>query len=169
VQQGDFSYASELVDLLRQRSGVSIGVAAHPEVHPRSPSREADRDRLADKLLHADFAITQFFFDASHYFGLVQDLAQRGITKPVIPGIMPITNSSQIIRMAELSGAAVPGKIVDGLAACGDDSAGVVDFGVETAAQLARELLDGGAPGIHLYTLNKSTSAHRVAVAVGLA
>jgi methylenetetrahydrofolate reductase (NADPH) len=169
VVRGDFTYASELVDLLKTREGLSIGVAAHPESHPRSVSVASDRQWLASKLRKADFAVTQFFFDADRYFELIADLAALGIDKPIIPGIMPITNAGQIVRMAQLSGAAVPTRVIQELAACGDDAEAVSQYGVQQATQLAQTLLDGGAPGIHLYTLNRSTSAHRVATSLGLA
>ena len=126
----------------------SIGVAAHPEVHPRAHERRAaDRDHLAAKLRIADFAITQFFFEADAYLRLVDDLAARGIDKPVIPGIMPITNIASVARMAQLSGAAFPTWLADRLDAVADDPDAVRGVGVETATELCAALLDAGAPG----------------------
>ena len=103
----DYRYASDLIADIAG-DDFSIGVAAHPEVHPRSPDRATDRRMLADKLAVADFAITQFFFEAEHYLRLVDELAALGVDKPVVPGLMPVTNAGQIRRMAELSGAEVP-------------------------------------------------------------
>ena len=105
---GDYIYASELLEEVAETRCFSLGVAAHPEVHPRSPDRESDRRYLAAKLRMADFAITQFFFDAEHWHRLVAELADLGVEKPVIPGIMPISNVTQVQRMAEMSGAEVP-------------------------------------------------------------
>ena len=166
---GELRYAEQLVDLARAIGGFSIGVAAHPEVHPRSPSRAADRDRLAAKLDKADFAITQFFFRAADYVGLVDDLAERGVTKPVVAGIMPITNLKSIKRMAEMSGAAIPGEVVDRLTAHEGDDDAVRAAGVEVATELCAELIDLGVPGIQFYTLNRSTATREIYANLGLA
>ncbi|MCB9382687.1 MAG: methylenetetrahydrofolate reductase, partial [Acidimicrobiaceae bacterium] len=104
----DYRYSSELVEDVRSFGGFCVGVAAHPELHPRSADRATDRRHLADKLRVADFAITQFFFDADHYLGMMDDLAALGVDKPVLPGIMPISNLGQVARMAHMSGADVP-------------------------------------------------------------
>ena len=165
---GELIYAEQLVDLARAIGGFSIGVAAHPEVHPRSPSREADRDRLAVKLDKADFAITQFFFRAVDYAGLVDDLAERGVTKPVIAGIMPITNLKSIKRMAEMSGAAVPEEVVGRLARYEGDDDAVRAEGVAIATELCAELIALGVPGIQFYTLNKSTATREIYKNLGL-
>ncbi|MFM8906650.1 MAG: methylenetetrahydrofolate reductase, partial [Actinomycetota bacterium] len=95
----DFTHALDLVEHLRENFDVSIGVAAHPELHPRSPSRESDRAHLAAKLRRADFAMTQFFFEVQHYTQLVDELAALGVHKPVVPGVMPVTNKGQIVNM----------------------------------------------------------------------
>ena len=166
--EGELRFAEELVDLARAIGGFSIGVAAHPEVHPRSPSREADRDRLAAKLEKADFAITQFFFRAADYAGLVDDLAARGVTKPVIAGIMPITNLKSIKRMAEMSGAAIPEEVVGRLTRYEGDDAAVRAEGVAVATELCAELIDLGVPGIQFYTLNKSTATREIYKNLGL-
>ena len=108
AQPSDYTYASDLLEHVIESGNFSIGVAAHPEVHPKSSDRETDRRNLAAKLARADFAITQFFFESEHYLRLVAELAELGVDKPVIPGIMPITNLKQIARMAQLSGADVP-------------------------------------------------------------
>ncbi len=160
----ELSYAHALVDLVREVGGdqFSVGVAAHPYVHPLSPDRASDRKHLATKLQHADFAITQFVFEASDWTDLVSDLADLGCHKPVIPGIMPVTNVRQIQRMAELSGAPLPEWIAQELQAVGDDPDEVRRLGVDLATQLCRDLLDAGAPGLHFYTLNRSPATREI-------
>ncbi len=161
---GELAYAHELVDLVREVGGdaFSVGVAAHPYVHPLSPDRTSDRRHLATKLEHADFAITQFVFEASDWTRLVEELAELGCDKPVIPGIMPVTNVRQIERMAELSGAPLPSWLADRLHAVSDDPEEVRALGVELATELCRDLLDAGAPGLHFYTLNRSTASREI-------
>ena len=159
---GDFRNAIELVELAFEVGGFAIGVAAHPEVHPRSVDRETDRRHLAAKLRRADFAVTQFFFRAEDYLGLVDDLARLGVHKPVVPGIMPVTNVSQVKRFAELSGTAVPTELAERLHAVADQPDEVRRIGVETATQLCADLLDAGAPGLHFYTLNRSTATREI-------
>lgn len=159
---GDFVYASELVQHIAADGRFGIGVAAHPEGHPRSSDMATDRAHLAEKLLIADFAITQFFFNAADYFKMVADLADLGCDTPVIPGVIPITNLSQIERFAAMAGATVPSRVRDRLGAVADDPSAVFAVGVEIASELSRELLDGKAPGIHLYTLNKSAATTAV-------
>ncbi len=166
----ELAYAIELVELARAIGGFSIGVAAHPAGHPASADRRADRDRLAEKLALADFAITQFFFEADEYLGLVAELAERGNDKPVLPGIMPVTGLSSIPRMAGM-GAAVPDWMVARLEAA-DAKGGreaVRQCGVELATELCRALLAGGAPGLHFYTLNRSSATRDIYTALGLA
>ena len=157
----DYTYASDLLEHVSESGEFSVGVAAHPEVHPDSPDRETDRRHLAAKLARADFAITQFFFESRHYVRLVEELAELGVTKPVIPGIMPITNLKQIARMAELSGAEVPTWVVDAVSEF-DDPADVRRVGVEIASTLCSELLEAGAPGLHFYTMNRSTATREI-------
>jgi methylenetetrahydrofolate reductase (NADPH) len=164
----DYRWASELVADVAAHGGFSIGVAAHPEVHPRSPSRDEDRRRLAAKLEQADFAITQFFFDADHWRRLVDELAALGCTKPVVPGIMPVTNAGQVRRMAELSGAAFPAWLADRLAPVADDPAEVRRIGVDAATELCAALLADGAPGLHFYTLNRSSATREIYANLGL-
>jgi methylenetetrahydrofolate reductase (NADPH) len=164
----DYTYAVELIDDLDTFDTFSIGVAAHPEVHPRSPDRATDRRHLADKLRRADFAITQFFFDAVHYVRLVDELGALGIDKPVVPGIMPITNLAQVARMAAMSGAEVPSHLRDRLEAAGDDPDEVRRIGVDAATTLCSELLEAGAPGLHFYTLNRSTATREIYANLGL-
>jgi methylenetetrahydrofolate reductase (NADPH) len=157
----DYTYASDLVAEVRATGNFSIGVAAHPEVHPRSPDRAADRQRLADKLRDADFAVTQFFFDVEHYVRLVDELDALGVSKPVVPGIMPVTNKGLIERMAVMSGCALPSWLVDRLNTT-DDPQELRKIGVEVATELCAELLDKGAPGLHFYTLNRSTATREI-------
>jgi methylenetetrahydrofolate reductase (NADPH) len=160
-------YAVELVELARAIGGFSIGVAAHPESHPRSPSRESDRRFLAEKLRLADFGITQFFFRLDDYLRMIDELSALGVDKPVVPGIMPITNVSSITRMAELSGAAVPPEVVarfDGV----DDRDEMRRIGVDIATELCQALLDRGAPGLHFYTLNFSRATREIYAQLGL-
>jgi methylenetetrahydrofolate reductase (NADPH) len=166
---GELTHAHQLVELARAIGGFSVGVAAHPECHPRSPDRDSDRHHLAGKLRGADFAITQFFFRIDDYRCLVDDLAVRGLDKPVIPGIMPITNLRSVSRMAELSGAAVPPEVVARLEAVADDPDAVRRAGVDMATELCQQLLDDGAPGLHFYTLNRSTATREIYRNLGLA
>ncbi|MEO8364023.1 MAG: methylenetetrahydrofolate reductase [NAD(P)H] [Ilumatobacteraceae bacterium] len=161
ARSSDFEYAKDLVDHLRANTDLSIGVAAHPEVHPRSPDRSSDRLHLAAKLRVADFAITQFFFEVDHYVRLVEELADLGVHTPIIPGIMPVTNKSQVIRMSQMSGAAFPKWLADRLAET-DDPDEVQRIGVDVATKLCAQLLEVGAPGLHFYTLNRSTSARQI-------
>ncbi|MFM7080848.1 MAG: methylenetetrahydrofolate reductase [Actinomycetota bacterium] len=163
----DFTHALDLVEHLRENFDVSIGVAAHPELHPRSPSRESDRAHLAAKLRRADFAMTQFFFEVQHYTQLVDELAALGVHKPVVPGVMPVTNKGQIVKMAQMSGAAIPGWLSDRLAKF-DDPADIRRVGVEVATKLSSELLAAGAPGLHFYTLNRSTATREIYSNLGL-
>lgn len=163
----DFRYALDLVEHLRANFDVCIGVAAHPEVHPRSTSRQMDRQHLAEKLRLADFAMTQFFFDVEHYCRLVDELAALGVTKPVIPGVMPVTNKSQIVKMAQMSGAALPNWLTDRLAPL-EHPEDVRKLGVEVATKLSSDLLAAGAPGLHVYTLNRSVAPREIFRNLGL-
>ena len=129
---------------------------AHPEVHPRSASRTADRRHLADKLRLADFAITQFFFEVEHWQRLVDELSALGVDKPIVPGIMPVTNLASVHRMAQMSGTAVPTWLTERLERCSNPEQ-VRRLGVEIAIELCRGLVEAGAPGLHLYTLNKAS------------
>src|SRR6266498_2748217 len=165
---GELSYAVELVELVRDIGDFSVGVAAHPEPHPKSPSRESDRYWTARKLKQADFAITQFFFEADHYFDLVEGLRAQGVDKPVLPGIMPATNLKSITRMAELQGSEFPPWLADKLYAVADDKEAVREVGIAEATKLCQALLDGGAPGLHFYTLNRSTATREIFTRLGL-
>ena len=169
VGVGELRFASELVELAAAIGGFSIGVAAQPAGHPMSADRNSDRDYLAAKLSLADFGVTQFFFEVEEYIGLVADLAERGVDKPVLPGIMPVDSLSSIPRMAQM-GAAVPPWMVDRLQAA--DARGgkeaVRREGVAVATELCQKLLDAGVPGLHFYTLNKSSATREIYAALGL-
>jgi methylenetetrahydrofolate reductase (NADH) len=165
---GELSYAVDLVRLIREVGDFSIGVAAHPEPHPRSPDRASDRRHTAEKLREADFAITQFFFDAEHYFDLVAALRAEGVDKPVIAGIMPVTSIASIKRMTELQGSDFPEWLAERLRAVGDDADAVREVGIEEATKLCRSLLEGGAPGLHFYTLNRSSATREIYQRLGL-
>ncbi len=166
---GELVHAVELVELARAIGGFSIGVAAQPAGHPLSTDLASDRDHLADKLALADFAVTQFFFEASEYTSLVADLADRDVTKPVLPGIMPVTSLTSVPRMAAM-GAAVPPWMVERLEAADarGGAAAVRDEGVACATELCRELLEAGVPGLHFYTLNRSNATREIYAALGL-
>jgi methylenetetrahydrofolate reductase (NADPH) len=165
---GDFVYASELIEIVRNHpAGFSIGVAAHPELHPRSPDRESDRRYLAAKLATADFGMTQFFFTADDYFRMVDELAALGCTKPVVPGIMPVLTVAGVRRMAAMNGTAIPDALNERLdrASLPEE---VIAIGVDAATEVCAELLDRGVPGIHLYALNRSESVRRIYANLGL-
>lgn len=156
-------YASELVELIKEYPEFEVGVAAWPERHPESPSVEHDARVLAQKAdAGADFAVTQFFFRADDYVALVERARRHGCTIPIVPGIMPVTNVSQIERFAALSGAAFPDDLARRLRAVADNPAAVREIGVEVATSLAEDVLDAGAPGLHFYTLNRSTATREV-------
>ena len=167
---GELTYASELVALARDIGGFSIGIAAHPAGHPRSTSMAEDRDRLAAKLSAADFAVTQFFFSLEEYTSLVEDLAERGVKKPVLPGIMPVTSITSVPRMADM-GAPVPQWAIDRLEAADavGGSAAVRAEGIVLATELCAGVLEAGAPGLHFYTLNRSLATREIAQSRGLA
>jgi methylenetetrahydrofolate reductase (NADPH) len=156
-------HAVELVRLVRSLGDFSVGVAAFPEKHPEAVDLDADARVLAAKAeAGAEFAVTQFFFRADDYFSLVARAEALGCDIPIIPGIMPITNLRQIQRFAELSGAEVPAEIVEHISAFGDDKAAVRSAGIELATRLCDELLGGGAPGLHFYTLNRSKATREI-------
>jgi len=163
----DYTFASELLEDVVADGRFSVGVAAHPELHPRSPDRATDRKFLAAKLSRADFAITQFFFDLDVYVQMVNEMADLGVTKPILPGIMPVTNKSQIRRMAELSGAAFPAWLAERLDRT-DDAEEIRRIGVDAATELCQGLLDAGAPGLHFYTMNRSTATSEIYANLGL-
>jgi len=159
----DFLYASDLVELVREVGDFCVGVGAQPQGHPRSIDRAADRRYLARKLELADFAVTQFFFRAEEWERLVEELAELGVEKPVLPGIMPVTTLTGIPRMAAM-GARVPDDLVTRLEAANarGGARAVRDEGVRAATELCAALIDAGAPGLHFYTLNRSTATREI-------
>ena len=167
VQPSDYTFASDLLDDVLADGRFSVGVAAHPELHPRSPDRATDRRYLAAKLGSSDFAITQFFFEVDVYVRMVDELRALGVDKPVLPGIMPVTNKSQILRMEAMSGAAFPEWLAQRLEAF-EDPEDIRRVGVEAATELGQALLDAGAPGLHFYTLNRSTATREIYANLGL-
>ena len=165
---GDFTHAEELVELIRSHGDdFSIGVAAHPELHPRSTNRAEDRRHLARKIELADFAVTQFFFDVDDYRRLVDELADLGVTKPVVPGVMPLSNPQGVHRMAKMAGARFPVELADAVesAESPEERQRVI---VDAAVELSQELIDAGAPGLHLYCMNRSETVRQIVDELGL-
>ncbi len=167
---GEFAYACELVDLIRAHGAdFSIGVAAQPEIHPRSPDHESDRRWLAEKLAKADFGVTNFFFDPNDHLLMVEELADLGCHTPVLPGIMLFRNLGGLTRMSTMNQSKLPSpEIMERLEAAGDDEAAVVDIAIELGTLVAERLLAAGAPGIHLFTLNRSDAALAVLAELNL-
>ncbi len=154
---GELRYASDLVRFIREHSGdwFQIEVAAYPEMHPQAQSAAADLDHFVTKVqAGANSAITQYFFNADAYFDFVDRATAKGVTVPIVPGIMPITNHSQLVRFSEMCGAEIPRWIRLRLAEYGDDRASIKAFGTDVMTRLCQRLLDQGAPSLHFYTLN---------------
>jgi methylenetetrahydrofolate reductase (NADPH) len=166
---GDFTYSCELIELARSVGDFSVCVAAFPEVHPRSPDRENDRRYLAEKLRLADFAITQFFWNADHYFRMRDELAALGVDTPVIPSVFPIINVATAKRFTSVNGAEFPQSLADRFEPIAEDDDEVRRIGIEVATELAQQLLDQDVPGLHIYTLNRSASAKEIWRNLGLA
>ncbi|HAZ07623.1 MAG TPA: methylenetetrahydrofolate reductase [NAD(P)H] [Elusimicrobia bacterium] len=163
VEERDFAHAVDLVRHLRERGGLRTAVAAYPEKHPESPSPEEDLRRFAEKVAAGgDWAVTQLFFDARDYFAFVRRAREAGVKVPIVPGIMPVTGYPQLKRFVGLCGARIPPELDERLSAIQHDSQAVVAFGVDWAVRQCRALLDGGAPGIHFYTLNRSHSTAEI-------
>jgi methylenetetrahydrofolate reductase (NADPH) len=162
--RGGFKYSYELVRYIREFSAFSIGVAGFPEGHVACrEGKYLDWQRLQTKIDHgADFVITQLFFQNSHYFECRDFLARRGVTVPIVPGILPILSTSQIKRFVALCGAALPKPLLAELETRGDDDQAVAEFGIEYATKQCEELLREGAPGLHFYTLNRAGSTTEV-------
>ncbi len=158
---GEFEFAKDLVAFTREHFGTDfhIEVAAYPEMHPQAKSPEADLKAFAEKVkAGADSAITQYFFNSDAYFRFVEDAEKLGVRVPIVPGIMPIGSSSQLLRFSETCGAEVPRWIRLRLQSYGDDVASIKAFGLEVVTDLCDQLHSAGAPGIHFYTLNQSSA-----------
>ena len=160
---GEFTRAIDLVAFIRERAPFNIGVAAHPEGHPRATNRAEDLDHHAEKLRAADFAMTQFLFRAEYYERFVEEMAARGVTTPVIPGVMPPTNAEGIARMSAANNTEFPADLRARLEACGEDAAARREVATDVATRLCEDLIAAGAPGVHLYTLNFSEPARTIA------
>ncbi|MGB0098880.1 MAG: methylenetetrahydrofolate reductase [NAD(P)H] [Nocardioides sp.] len=166
---GGLTYAHELVDLVRARDEFSIGVAAFPEGHPSAESLDHDADVLVAKAAAgAEFAVTQMFFRAEDYFGLVDRVRARGVDLPILPGIMPILNLANIRRQGELIGTEVPVDVVERISAHDGDPTAMRAEGIALAAELCDDLLEGGAPGLHFYTLNRSKATREIFAALNM-
>ncbi len=162
---GDFRYAAELVSFIREHCGdhFHIEVAAYPETHPQADNALRDLMHFKAKIdAGANGAITQYFFNPDAYFRFVEDVRKLGVEVPIVPGIMPISNFSQLKRFSEMCGAEIPRWIAKRMQAHGDDADSVRALGAEVVAQLCRRLLDGGAPGLHFYTLNRTRATQAV-------
>ncbi|WP_426830175.1 methylenetetrahydrofolate reductase [NAD(P)H] [Candidatus Planktophila dulcis] len=162
--EGGLSHADELVTLAAEFGGFTIGVAAFPDGHPSS---NGDIDKDVQVLLEkekrgATFATTQFFFDVTKWKTLVDKLAAKGSTLPIIPGILPVTNVKQLNRMAELSGVPIPAHISESFSKIEDNADDVRKLGVEIATKLCQDLLEAGAPGLHFYTMNTSSATREI-------
>lgn len=166
--EGELAHAVDLAVLAKQVGDFCVGVAAHPEGHPDSPDRATDLAYLARKLEVADFAITQFFFRADDYFRLVEDLAKLGVSRPIVPGVMPITNARTVQKMADMSGSAVPEELAARIDAVADQPGEVHRIGVEVATELCEQLLAQGVPGLHFYTMNQSRATVEVCSNLGI-
>jgi methylenetetrahydrofolate reductase (NADPH) len=159
---GGLTYASELVEFIRSLSAVPIGVAAFPHGHPTAESLEHDAEVLAMKqAAGADFAVSQVLFDAAAYFRLVERAARHGATLPIIPGVMPVTASSRIEKLERFSGAPLPAALLEGVASARDGE-DLARFGIDWGVRFVGELLAGGAPGVHFYTLNSSNATEAI-------
>ncbi|HUL11924.1 MAG TPA: methylenetetrahydrofolate reductase [NAD(P)H] [Methylococcaceae bacterium] len=159
LSAGEFRYANELVEFIRAETGshFHIEVAGYPEMHPQAPNYQADLRNFKRKVdAGADSAITQYFYNAEAYFRFVDDCEKAGIDLPIVPGIMPITNYSQLSRFSEMCGAEIPRWIRKRLEVFGDDRKAIRAFGLEVVTGLCQRLLEQGAPGLHFYTLNQA-------------
>jgi methylenetetrahydrofolate reductase (NADPH) len=168
---GDFAYASDLVAFVRAETGrdFHIEVACYPETHPQAASPQDDMQAFAAKVrAGADSAITQYFYNADAYFRFVEETAALGLDIAVVPGILPIANTGQLLRFSEACGAEIPRWIRQRLESFGQDLASVQAFGLDVVTGLCERLLAGGAPGLHFYTLNQSAPTLAICDALGL-
>src|SRR5690242_5916386 len=162
---GDFRYASELVDFIRREHDgfFHIEVACYPECHPQSEHAQSDLKHFKAKVdAGANGAITQYFYNADAYFRFVEDARRAGVEIPIVPGVMPISNFAQLRRFSELCGAEIPRWIGKRMAAYGDDAEAIREFGADVVAAMCRRLLEAGAPGLHVYTLNRARATRAI-------
>jgi methylenetetrahydrofolate reductase (NADPH) len=170
-QAGEFRYASDLVAFIRAETGdyFSIEVAAYPETHPQAASPKADLQAFATKVkAGANSAITQYFFNSDSYFRFQEEADALGLEIPIIPGIMPITNSTQLMRFSDVCGAEIPRWIRLRLQAFGDDIESIKAFGLDVVTDLCDQLIAGGAPALHFYTMNQSVPTLALCERLGL-
>lgn len=168
---GEFRYASELVECIRQESGdhFHIEVGCYPEMHPQAKSPQADIQAFVTKVkAGANSAITQYFFNSDAYFRFVDEAFHLGADVPVVPGIMPITSSSQLMRFSDACGAEIPRWIRMRLQSYGDDTASIKAFGLDVVSDLCEQLRNGGVPGLHFYTMNQSAAVTAICKNLGL-
>ena len=162
---GEFHYASDLVAFIRQETGAAfhIEVGAYPEIHPQARSAESDLQAFAAKIqAGADSAITQYFFNSDAYFRFVDDAYHLGADVPVVPGIMPITSSTQLMRFSDACGAEIPRWIRQRLQGYGDDIASIKSFGLDVVTDLCDQLRMAGVPGLHFYTMNQAVATSEI-------
>lgn len=170
-QYGEFHHAEELVQFIRAETGAyfHIEVAAYPEMHPQAKSMTDDVERFASKMkAGANSAITQYFFNSDAYFKFVDEAAKLGVDQPIVPGIMPITNSTQLMRFSDACGAEIPRWIRLRLQSFGDDTASIKAFGLEVVTDLCDQLMVAGSPGLHFYSLNQSEPVLSIVKDLGL-
>ena len=168
---GEFHYASDLVSFIRSETGDAfhIEVASYPEVHPQAKSPESDMQAFATKVkAGANSSITQYFYNAAAYFHFMDECRKHGLDIPVVPGIMPITSSTQLMRFSDACGAEIPRWIRLRLQAYGDDTASIKAFGLDVVTSLCEELIQGGAPAIHFYSMNQSVPTLAICKNLGL-
>ena len=169
---GEFHFASDLVAFIRAETGddFHIEVAAYPEIHPQAKSPATDLQAYAAKVTAgANSAITQYFYNSDAYFRFVEDTDALGLTVPVVPGIMPITSSTQLMRFSDACGAEIPRWIRLRLQSFGDDTASIKAFGLDVVTDLCEQLRAGGAPGLHFYSMNQSGATLEICQRLGLA
>jgi methylenetetrahydrofolate reductase (NADPH) len=160
---GAFTYANELASFIRSRWSFSIGGACYPETHPAAPSPAVDLENLVRKTQSGvDVLFTQLFFDNNSYFAFVERARAAGITKPIVPGIMPIVSVANIRRITSMCGCQIPAELDAKLRKVGNDKDRTLEVGIEWATEQCRELLDAGVPGFHFYTMNRSPATRRV-------
>ena len=165
LSAGEFRYANELVEFIRAETGdhFEIHVAAYPEVHPQARNGQDDLINFKRKVdAGANAAITQYFYTAEAYFAFIDDCEKQGIDLPIIPGIMPINNYTQLSRFSEMCGAEIPRWLRKRLEVFGDDRESIQALGIEVVSELCQRLLDHGAPGLHFYTMNQSAPTLRI-------